>query len=66
MIFKDENDQDLYRKDALPEEISRMKNDPDKYCKVWREFITEKPPKKWIIWPHSLSKGWCDMIQGNL
>ena len=66
VIFKDENDQDIYRKDALPEEINRMKNDPDKYCKVWREFNTEKLPKKWIVWPHSISKGWCEMISGNI
>ncbi len=66
VIFKDEDDKDLYRKDALPEEINRMKNDPDKYCKLWREFNTEKVPKKWIVWPHSVSKGWCEMIQGNL
>jgi hypothetical protein len=66
VIFKDEDDKDLYRKDAVPDEITMMKNDPDKYCKLWREFHTEKPPKKWIVWPHSLSKGWCDMIQGVL
>jgi hypothetical protein len=66
VIFKDADDKDLYRKDALPDEITRMKNDPDKYCKLWREFNTEKVPKKWVVWPHSASKGWCEMIQGNL
>lgn len=66
VIFKDDDDQDIYRKDALPEEISRMKNDPDKYCKLWREFNTKKLPKKWIVWPYSKSKGWCEMIQGNI
>ena len=43
-----------------------MKNDPDGYCKVWREFNTEVKPAKWIVWPHSISKGWCDTITGNL
>lgn len=66
VIFKDDNDEDLYRKDALPEEIDRMKNDPDKYCKLWREFNTKKLPKKWIVWPHSKTKGWCEIIQGNI
>ncbi|NBW14287.1 MAG: hypothetical protein EBR82_40450 [Caulobacteraceae bacterium] len=66
VIFKDGNDQDLHRMDAVPDEINRMKNDPDGYCKVWREFQTKILPKKWIVWPHSKSKGWCDMITGNL
>jgi hypothetical protein len=66
VIFKDEKDEDLFREDANAEEISRLKNDPDGYCKVWREFQTKTQPKKWIVWPHSVSKGWCEMITGNL
>ena len=66
VIFKDADDNDIYRKDADPAEIHTMKNDPDKYCKVWREFNTFIRPAKWIVWPHSISKGWCEMIQGNL
>jgi hypothetical protein len=66
VVFKDEQENDLYRKDATPEEIQRMKNDPDGYCKVWREFQTKKLPKKWVVWPHSASKGWCQIIEGYL
>jgi hypothetical protein len=66
VIFKDENDEDIFRQDAVPEEINRLKNDPDGYCKVWREFQTLITPKKWIVWPHSISKGWCEMITGGL
>jgi hypothetical protein len=40
--------------------------DPDKYCKVWREFQTDEYPKYWVVWPHSESKGWCDRITGQL
>ena len=43
-----------------------MKNDPDGYCKVWREFPTEIKPNSWVVWPHSSSKGWCDQITGVL
>jgi hypothetical protein len=66
VAFKDENGNDLYRKDADKDEILRMKNDPDGYCKVWREFQTDKKPSSWIVWPHSISKGWSDPITGNL
>ena len=43
-----------------------MKSDPDGYCKVWREFKTDKKPVSWIVWPHSVSKEWADPITGNL
>jgi glycosyltransferase involved in cell wall biosynthesis len=66
VAFHDENDNTLFRKDADVSEINRMKNDPDKYCKVWREFQTTVKPKYWVVWPHSTSKGWCDRITGNL
>lgn len=66
VVFKDDKENDLYRQDATPDEIQRMKNDPDGYCKVWREFQTKTLPKKWVVWPHSVSKGWCQIIEGNL
>jgi hypothetical protein len=66
VVFKDENENDIYRQDATPDEITQMKNDPDGYCKVWREFQTKKVPKKWVVWPHSVSKGWCSIIEGTL
>ena len=66
VAFHDENDETIFRKDADKSEISRMMNDPDGYCKVWREFQTIHRPKYWVVWPHSESKGWCDRISGNL
>ncbi len=66
VAFKDKSGKDVYRKDADPEEIKRMLNDPDKYCKVWREFNAEETPHSWIVWPHSLSKGWAEPIVGYL
>lgn len=66
VAFHDENDNTLFRKDADANEIVRMKNDPDGYCKVWREFQTTVKPKYWVVWPHSLSKGWGERITGNL
>ena len=66
VAFHDETDKTLFRKDADKNEINRMKNDPDGYCKVWREFQTTIKPKYWVVWPHSETKGWCDRITGNL
>ena len=66
VAFKDANDKEIYRKDATPDEIARMRNDPDNYCKVWREFHYQGKPHRWIVWPHSISKGWCEPISGTL
>ena len=66
VAFHGENDETLFRQDADPGEISRMMNDPDGYCKVWRQFQTVTKPKYWVVWPHSTSKGWCERITGNL
>jgi hypothetical protein len=64
VAFKDSQGNDMYRQDADSEEILRMKNDPDGYCKVWRSFNTRIKPSSWIVWPHSKSKDWQDPITG--
>lgn len=66
VAFHNDKDETLYRQDADINEIERMMNDPDKYCKVWREFQTNERPTKWVVWPHSKSKDWCERIAGNL
>jgi hypothetical protein len=66
VAFHDHKDETIFRKDADKAEIERMMNDPDKYCKIWREFQTQHMPKYWVVWPHSESKGWCDRITRNL
>jgi hypothetical protein len=66
IAFHDEKDETLFRKDADDNEIKIMKRDPDGYCKIWREFPTVKKPSYWVVWPHSISKGWGERIVGRL
>jgi hypothetical protein len=66
VAFKNEAGEDIYRQDADSEEIKRVKNDPDGYCKVWRSFETTIRPSSWIVWPHSISKGWAEPITGRI
>jgi hypothetical protein len=66
VAFHSKDDETIFRKDADKSEINRMMSDPDKYCKVWREFQTSHTPAYWVVWPHSESKGWCDKITGRL
>ena len=66
VAFENEQGETIYRQDAQLDEINKMKNDPDGYCKVWRTFQHSGKPTKWVVWPHSISKGWCDKIEGIL
>jgi len=66
VAFHNSNGDTIFRKDADKDEISGFFNDPDKYCKIWREFNCEERPSKWIVWPFSTSKGWCDSISGEM
>jgi hypothetical protein len=66
VAFKDSNGNDMFRQDADAQEIIRMKNDPDNYCKLWRSFDTKIKPSSWLVWPHSKSKGWADPLVGKI
>jgi glycosyltransferase involved in cell wall biosynthesis len=66
VAFHNDKEDTLFRKDADKNEISGFMRDPDKYCKVWREFQTDELPSYWVVWPYSTSKGWCERITGRL
>jgi glycosyltransferase involved in cell wall biosynthesis len=66
VAFENDKGETIFRQDADVNEIERMKNDPDGYLKIWREFAISSKPVKWVVWPHSISKDWCDKIEGNL
>jgi len=67
VAFEDKDGKELYRQDADLDEINRMKADMgDGYYKVWREFSTQTKPAKWIVWPHSITAGWCEKLEGIL
>jgi hypothetical protein len=66
VAFHDSKDETIFRQDATESEIKNMKSDPDGYCKIWRQFITNIKPTYWVVWPYSKSKGWCDRITGQL
>ena len=65
VAFLDANGADLYRKDADVNEIKQLLSIEGDWLNIWREY-TGPVPAKWLVWPHSVSKGWCDRIEGNL
>lgn len=69
IIFKDEYDNEIYRQDATKEEIELLNNNKENdgsFHNIWREFDTKIRPHRWIVWPHSESKGWMEPIEGIL
>lgn len=66
VIFEDEFGGTLHRQDLQEQEIKQQLSNNDTFIKVWRTFNTEKKPFKWVVWPHSKSKGWLDKIENKL
>jgi len=64
VAFENEAGETIFRQDSNADDIRAMKNDPDSYCKVWRTFQHAEKPVKWIVWPYSISKGWCERLTG--
>lgn len=65
VAFNDENDKTLYRLDANEEEIKTLMLDSTT-VKILRKFQTNIKPSSWVVWPHSKSKGWCNVIKGTI
>lgn len=68
VAFKDDEDKELIRLDANQEELNTLLNmdDKDEWVRMWREFNSDSLPSKWLIWPHSISKGWMPIIEGSI
>lgn len=68
IAFLDEQGNDIYRKDADQEEIDRFisQDESDQFIHIWREYEDSNRAHSWRVWPHSISKGWCDMIQQTI
>ena len=67
IAIHDKEGNTLFRRDAQKDEIENYFKDPDQYCKVW--VNTQIPYNKadhWVVWPYSISKGWCNRLTAPL
>ncbi len=65
VAFENDQGDTIHRQDADVDELNRIFADNEfGYYKVWRTFETSQKPVKWVIWPHSATKGWCDKMEG--
>ena len=62
VILESEDGTGIYRDDLNAQQLeSKLKTDED-WVKFWVDVRHHKP-YKWIVWPHSESKGWCKKIE---
>ena len=69
IVFKNNDNKDLYRQDASKEDINNLfgQDRNDKFLHIWREFYCDERATKWVLWPHSVSKGWeHKIIEGTI
>jgi hypothetical protein len=68
IAFKDKNGEEMVRLDASEGEVKNLLNGnpSDDFVRLWREFETAELPHTWLVWPHSKSKDWMDIIEGEV
>jgi hypothetical protein len=68
IAFKDKDGNEVARIDADENEIKRIQASTEggQFYNIWREFNCNETPHKWILWPHSKSKDWCELIEQEI
>lgn len=68
IAFKDKDGEEMARLDADEQEVENLLNGnpDDDFVRLWREFETSELPHSWLIWPHSKSKDWMSIIEGEV
>jgi len=66
VIFEDEKGEPIHREDLDKTKVENYINGSNDMFDIWKEFETVRQPRKWIVWPHSESKGWCEKLEGTL
>ena len=62
VILESEEGTPVYRRDLNEQEIAQKLKTEDDWIKIHIDMQGPKP-HKWIVWPHSASKGWCKKIE---
>ena len=68
IIYEDDVGVSLHRHDWNQNDIIQClnANSSNAVIQIHSEFHTEMKPHKWIVWPHSKTKGWLEKIESSL
>lgn len=65
--IEDKDGNEISRQDISADEAKALlavPYDVDKFVHIWRSFYSDVTPKRWVVWPHSHSKGWMPRLTG--
>lgn len=68
VAIEDSENNEIYRQDAGPDEITQIKTDStatDNFYHIWRNFYADNLAHKWIVWPYSEETGWGERLEGK-
>jgi hypothetical protein len=66
IIYEDELGALLYRRDHRETDIRGHLSTLGSIMQLRIEFSTTKKPFKWIVWPHSKTKGWLEKMENTV
>ena len=64
--FDDEDGKEIWREDYNEHQIRHILNGAGDWYREEKFFLTDRVPKRWVIWAHSKSKDWAERIEGNI
>jgi glycosyltransferase involved in cell wall biosynthesis len=63
LAFDDEFGLPVYREDIQQNQINNIMSSKDNNVGMEKFFLTDKVPKRWVIWAHSASAGWAERLE---
>lgn len=67
VVLLDKHGNEIYRQDSGPDEFQPIinSNPGSDGIQIWRTMYASEWVTGWMVWPHSVSKGWMPQIKGS-
>jgi len=65
IAFEKHDGEVLARVDVDENEVNNLLSTSGEWVQIWKEYDGPKPDK-WVVWPHSKSKGYIERLEQNL
>lgn len=65
VALTDKNGKEIHREDANEAEIKQLMTSAGEGIQLWRTIYSSELVAGWVVWPHSISKGWVERITGS-
>lgn len=65
VALTDKTGKEIHRQDASEDEIKQMMSTSGEGIQMWRTIYASELVAGWVVWPHSVSKGWTERLTGT-